>query len=350
MPDFPELYDDDDADADCYDEVICAGCGAEYDGEDCTCCPECGERNRDRSNQNYTTDVLAAARYNWSVAEQSLGSRVRMGFELEMTAPTARPSDVLRDPLNTAFDKLREEFPFASKYCITKSDGSIMGPNPAEMFTIPLTVEEHSRVLYRAFPDGRLAGRQLRMWSNSSCGMHIHIGIVKRNVPAFSFGKPVLNATSLAIGKLMVFMHDPRNESFWIDICGRGSTSYCHFRRARVTDYSRLTRGAGVRTINDRPHHIQPLQRYDVLNVTNGRTLEFRLPRPTARIPSILKNLELFESSLAWVKYQSASGHFRYEDYLQWLAAPNRRKTYTYLHQWLFKKKTNFGIVYRSYI
>lgn len=342
----PDYYDEE-AD-DCYDDVECSSCGHEYDSDEHSTCPECGSSQRDGAASTYSTNVLRAASFDWSIACRSNTDRIRMGYELEMTAPTARPSAAARDPLNQAFTKLRDEMPFANKYCITKSDASIQGPNPAELCTIPLTVSEHSRVLYRAFPEGRIGGNRLRMWSNSSCGMHIHIGLYTGQT---TMGRtPPRQASALSIGKLMVFINEPRNEMFWVDMCGRGANSYASFRRTHVTDYSRINKGTQHRTIHGRPHHIPNLQRYEALNLTNGTTMEFRLPRPTARIPSVLKNLELFESALRWVKDRAACDAFFYEDYLRWLAAPDRRKTYTYLHNWLFRKQTSLGTKYRSYI
>lgn len=337
----PDEYDDDDT---CDETVYCDDCGCEYDISEYDTCPECGHHDRDRGSENYSSNVIDHAEYNFAAAESvATAGRIRMGYELEMTAPNAKPSLVARDPLNTAFVKLRDEFPFARKYCITKSDGSIHGPNPAELCTIPMTVTEHSRVLYRAFPEGRIGGNSLRMWSNSSCGMHIHIGV-------FQGRSRKRQASMLTIGKLMVFINEPRNELFWVDMCGRGSNSYAHFRRAKVSDYGRLTRTARFQEMHGRVLSVPSLQRYEALNLTNGSTMEFRLPRPTARITSVLKNLELFESALAWVKDVGANDPFFYESFLRWLAKPERRKSYTYLHSWLAKKKSPVGNKYRSYL
>ncbi len=333
MPDNFDSYDDDVVDD---SEVQCSRCGCEYYAEEHGCCPECDHRERDGDISQYSTDVLTASGYSFAGAAEIPTPRLRMGFELESTCSTSRPSHVAKKPLNDAFATLRSEFPFARCYCITKSDASIRGPNPAEIVTIPLSVPEHARVLFKAFPDGRVGGRALQCWSNDSCGFHIHAPVY---APARMGSDPKRCISQLDVGRLLVFINEPRNQRFWIELCGRGPNTYAQFRRTHLTEYARL---------QQRRSPTPNFGKYDALNVTPGRTLELRLPRPTARIKSLLKNLELFESSIQWVRLRSLAAPFMWHEYLTWLAEPHNRKTYTYLHDWLSRRSSKYSAFYKA--
>ena len=339
-------YDDDVLDS---QDITCQSCGCEYeyapDEHDSDECPECGHTpNHSASDCNrYSTNVLAAASYDFrKAADEPTKGRLRMGWELECTSRYQSPTLLARDPLNTAFRGV--DIPFANMYCITKSDASIRGPNAAEIVSVPLSVPEHARVLFKAFPKGRVGGSSLQCWSNSSCGFHIHVGKGRM------VGQDRMS--SLTIGKMLLFVNDPFNEGFWDEMCGRSACSYARFKRRTITDYHAYTKGRlhSKRSANGREVMKEDFHKYDALNVSPTNTVEFRLPRPTARIKSLLKNLELYEASLRWADLCSCALPLHYTSFLFWLSEPDNRKTYTYLHDWLARRPSKFGKLYASYL
>ena len=146
---------------------------------------------------------------------------------------------------------------------ILKTDGSLADGKGAELVTLPYILEDH-RKLFRW--DNVLTSTLRRVAHSGSgttnCGIHVHV-----NRDAL---------TPLTIGKLLVFLNSPENDSLVTCIAQRSSGGMCErdARKNKVT---------AVKTANER---------YDILNIGNYKTIEFRMFRGNLRPERVLKNVE----------------------------------------------------------
>lgn len=274
------------------------------------------EARRIRGNRTNPVGFL-----QWNGTPRGLQNRPRMGFEFECDARSESRSSQFVDRLNKAFGMC--DLRHATGYLIAKPDGSVNGSYPIEYATVPCTVEEHRRVLDAAFPNGRFGDGQVRAWGNASAGMHVHLSR--------------LFVSALTIGKMGVFFHHFRNDTFWTEMCGRAANNYCKRSPTSVRDVA----GDG--------------DRYSAFNKCPTRTVEVRIFRPSSVITSICKNMELVESSAEFCRLSPICattaddpGPFGWQGYLRWLSAPPARKKYDHLHHWLLSKPGDAGEFYRA--
>jgi hypothetical protein len=154
--------------------------------------------------------------------------------------------------------------PFVKEFCIIKRDGSLkMG---MEIVSLPMSLDMHRTQWDAFFENVPKMGLKI----SPTCGMHVH---ASRE-----------NLSSLQIGKVLAFLHDPANIEFIKDIAGRvPPKKYANISdRRKITDWSRHS------------------NRYDGFNLTNGTTVEFRIFKGTLEKAKMLSNLEFCVALLAF--------------------------------------------------
>lgn len=109
----------------------------------------------------------------------------------------------------------------------------------------------------------------LRAWNTETCGFHVH---VSRD-----------GMSALQIARIVLFVNHKRNKLFIQKVAGRGSAKYCKYFDKEPKD------AIGVQYKNDD-------NRRQAVNLTNEKTIEFRIFRGTVNPKHILRNLEFCDA------------------------------------------------------
>jgi hypothetical protein len=109
----------------------------------------------------------------------------------------------------------------------------------------------------------------LRSWDTPTCGFHVH---VSRN-----------GMSALQIARIVLFVNHPHNKLFIQKVAGRGSAKYCRYFNKEPKD------AVGVHYKNDE-------NRRQAVNLTNEKTIEFRIFRGTVNPKHILRNIEFCDA------------------------------------------------------
>lgn len=175
-------------------------------------------------------------------------------------------------------------------YAICKNDGSIQG---FEVVTIPATLREHSARL-KKLCENRPSG--LHAWSDSSCGIHIHLS--KAPIPAST------------LVKMQYFVNNSWNKNFMIGLAGRESTRYAPYIDPGLFGFKQYYRGdRHSKRYGDlvklehyknkkleRPRRSFIVRnnetRYSAINLRKANTVEFRIFRSSLKYERIMGYLE----------------------------------------------------------
>ncbi len=323
-------YDHDGYGEDGYDEYgrDCNGSSRCENGDcdDADC--ECQSSNNDELLCS-STDVIDETGWHSKVG---LRRRVLIGFEFECRSRTT-PNEAI-NPTSGVINRAYKEHVNHSTTgdgAIAKEDGSLGDSWGLEIVTVPMTLVEQRRVLHAAFPSGRFGGGgngigdglgSVKAWSEPKCGMHVHVG---RS-----------SISSLTLGKMLCFMHDPKNVAFNVEIAGRLNTTYAAYREERA------------HVVQGHPKYVRDGKKYSALHVKDS-TVEFRIFRPSTQLAVLIKNLCY---AAAVRDYCTTAGieDLTWQKFLAWMAQPENRKTYVELHRWLQKREGTVGDCYRKHV
>jgi hypothetical protein len=240
----------------------CESCGERFHNDDyggdgccgnCDCCDDEEEHSEYYDSRIKECSCRTANNYP---AEENVPLKFGIEFEVESRSGM-RPA---------LLDRLDASLP--SRYAIYKSDGSLSDYEGVEIVTRPDSPAVHKRIWSSVLDDTL---RNLLGITNS-CGIHIHV----TRAPL----------SPLRIGRMLVFLNDPRNERLVRKIAGRYNGSYCELRNdKKLADGKR-----------------NGYSRYEGLNLTGSRTIEFRLFKSgeAATVNGFLKNIEFVEALLAF--------------------------------------------------
>lgn len=188
---------------------------------------------------------------------------VYFGVELEVNTRHQYEED---DKAAEVLELLGEDF------AECKHDGSV---DPGfEIVTAPATLDVH-RERWLRFLDASRDGGENNRPSNIStqrlnqCGMHVHIS----------------RPGDLHVGKMLVFMNDPKHQARIESIAGRSSNHWSQYQEKKIKDAI-----AGY------------FGRYEALNITNRDTVEVRIFRATTRASSFFRNLEFCHAMYYWTR------------------------------------------------
>jgi len=213
--------------------------------------------------RNYTNDTASGMKPEEDVA-------LKFGIELEVGTDRGYDTD---DCTQVMADALSDKDDFA-KYGIFKHDSSIECGG-FEVVTRPDSPAVHKRIWTKALNDPKVA-RHMSSWSNGFCGMHIHVS------------RAPLSA--LWIGRILVTVNSPEMSRLVGAVSGRKRSRYAVF------EDKRLTSGKS-----------QDGDRYEAVNTSGSRTIEFRIFRGTLDPGGFVRNIEFVEAVLAFTRPATTS-------------------------------------------
>jgi hypothetical protein len=192
---------------------------------------------------------------------------------------------------------------------ILKADGSLEDGQGAELVTLPYSLEDHRTMFgWHKILSADLQRVAMSGAGTTNCGIHIHV-----NREALS---------ALTVGKLLVFLNADENEGLVTTIAQRASNSMCE-RDAKKAKVSAVRSSETCR--------------YDILNVTNGGTIEFRLFRGNLRPERVLKNIEFCHALIRFCEQTSIKDAADRFLFLGWLE--KNAKNYPHLVAFLIEKR-----------
>lgn len=144
-----------------------------------------------------------------------------------------------------------------------------------EIVSAPADIIAHRK--YWAKLSGCKAYRYLRAWNTETCGFHVH---VSRS-----------SLTTLQIGRMLVFINHPKNKKFVHEVAGRSESRYTKYLPKELTDAAHPERVVS-------PDEQKPRDRARrvALNISNPKTVEFRIFRGTVNPRHIIRNVEFCDA------------------------------------------------------
>jgi hypothetical protein len=241
----------------------CESCGARHDNDDYAedgYCQNCwDDRDSDDDEEEEYHDPYAVKSYGNRSADykQSEGKGpLFYGIELEVEC---------KGNVHYSNEARRVYTSLGLDYVVLKRDGSLSDAG-FEIVTRPDSLDVHKRK-WSEFINS--ASTTLTSWTNGRCGMHIH---ASRSA-----------LTQLQLGKMLVWINHPNNESVVKTTAGRALKQWaCIEMGKKLTDGKKLS-----------PN------RYVALNVRD-ETVEIRIFRGTLKPESFYKNLEFYDALIAF--------------------------------------------------
>jgi hypothetical protein len=242
-------------------------------------CETCGNWTLKEFISNYECSICAVGSrtrirsYNSGAANSLVPEEdipLKFGIELEVGCDKGFYSDACTTTMADALSD-KEDF---SKYGVFKHDGSIQCGG-FEIVTRPDSPAVHKRIWSKALaiPEVR---QKMSSWTNTYCGMHIHVS------------RAPLSA--LWIGRILVTVNSPEMAELVTTVAGRGSVRYAQRMDKRLT--------SGKSRYGDR---------YEAVNTTGDKTIEFRIFRGTLDPRGFIRNIEFVEAVLAFTRPASVS-------------------------------------------
>lgn len=158
--------------------------------------------------------------------------------------------------------------PDGQKFMFFERDGSLS--NGFEMISQPLSLPRH-RELWSFLKD-RSTIRGLKSHNTTTCGLHVHVS-----------REPL---SALQIAKIVTFVNDPDNEELITAIA----------RRYGVSGYAKIknkTKIGDNKSSDDR---------YEAVNLTNRKTIEFRIFRGSLKYESVVSAIEFCNALVEFTK------------------------------------------------
>lgn len=153
-----------------------------------------------------------------------------------------------------------------------------------EIVTNPAGLDTHRKYWLQADLDG------LRSHDASvSCGLHVHMTRAA--------------ITPLTLGRMVAFANADANRTFMVTFCRRESREYAAFDPNRPVTYPyRVVEKDGKKVVVRR----QPVARYEVFNLQNEKTIEFRLPKGTTKLTTIIATVEFCNALIRFCETASS--------------------------------------------
>lgn len=298
-----DRYDDDCAGLgrNCLEETVCPLCAESYfrcEGCDNTChnddygddgyCESCSRDDENGPIHEYGYQPTAV--YHGDDGKPC--SRLDYGglfFGVELEVEVSSRYD--------RTEKAEEAKDLLGDWCYLKHDGSL--DDGFEIVSHPGTFRHH-QTAWNAFFADRPKG--LKSFDTTTCGLHIHVS-----------RRPL---TSLQISKIVCFACSEANAEFVKRVAGRGPNSFCKVQKKKLGT----------------AHQDGSYDRYQAVNVSPSKTIEFRLFKGTLKRESFLRAIEFAH---ALVTYTAPAGRSMREslDHKAFIRfVSENRKTYPNLH------------------
>lgn len=243
--------------------LTCECCGTRYviaDGHDEDFCSEHCYRQQTRLwKMGYHTDVLQVKGWGDS-AFFVQGKKVHMGIELECMAHGDKSSIRALNKFGRSDD---------NNYCIPTADGSLDDYKGVEYVFKPSDFKGYERYLthFIGACGDYLEEDATESDDGNTYGLHIHVS----------------NHFMRQLDKAKIALFVNNHSDFFADIGGRNCSGYC-----RKQEYGKIT-SRKVTTENYSLHR----ERYNMVNLCNEKTIEFRFPKSIVSKEHILANMQL---------------------------------------------------------
>ena len=223
-----------------------------------------------------------------------------MGVELEVEV---KDGDI-DDHVTALNDKLNDGE--VGKRVYFEADGSLT--HGFEIITNPMGLDSH-RELWSALQDLDLISG-MRSHNTSTCGLHVH---VSRN-----------NMHTMQINKMNVFLNHPDNQALVKAIARRYDVNYARIAQKRLSTA-----------------HKYDVERRDALNITNDRTVEFRIFKGTLKYDTLIAAIEFANAVVNFTMPASPAGFdLSTQRFIDFIDSPAQRSDTKYLRANL--KRNNF--------
>jgi len=233
-------------------------------------------------------------------------TKIYMGLELEMEVGDGCDREAKAEELFEAIGVTPE----GHNYCFLEDDGSLS--HGFEMVTGYTGLDVHAKQL--EFFKHRWA--DVKSHDTKTCGLHVHI--CKKGMSMFH------------AAKLILFMHDSRNQRLFRTIARRDGNRYSQVKN-KTADYAWLKHGKrnGMQRLNE--------DRYESVNFQPERTIEFRLFKGTLRYETIMSCLEF--TYMAWFfSRDTGQQDLTTDNFLKFISQPDNRKDTINLRSFLRSK------------
>jgi hypothetical protein len=191
----------------------------------------------------------------------------RRAFGVELELQVTSSSHALDNMAGRVHDLLNPSGA-VGEYCFFERDGSI--GHGFEIVTQPTGLDIH-RDKFALFLNNEEAKKGMRSHEGGSCGLHVHVG------------KQYL--TQAQIYRVQSFLNDVRNEGMIRMIARRYGAGFCAVK-PNLAKFS--------------PYGKQSGDRYEMLNIQNDQTIEFRIFRGSLRYESVMAALEFSNALLTF--------------------------------------------------
>jgi len=288
------------------DQDYCSSCAGDIIGY-CDNCDSETIRHNGCENEDCYEDEEEDGRYikNYGYKPEQLflkceneTTNLFYGLEIETAIRTKNPQNYHR--LEIAEKTLNL---FSDREVILKEDASIS--NGFEIVSNTATFQYHKTKLWDNFFGSDIRD-YLKSFHDKTTGLHIH---ASRNF-----------YTKSDIGKIVVFLNLPYNVKFITKLAGRNYNSYCkHNPDKKVTDYDK----------DD--------NRTDALNLTNRKTIEFRIFKGNLAENSVFRYLEFVDCLSHFVKEITLqTNNLKFWHFVKYVyEKPGNKKRYNNLYTWL---------------
>ena len=202
--------------------------------------PIIGRYHSSKDRQSPIVDEWSTLKHRW------------FGVELEVEAD---PNNVTADNKAAFLHDLINDGE-RGKRVFFESDGSIN--YGFEIISQPMSLPAH-RELW-SWLRNKDAIRYLKSHQTRTCGLHVH---VNRD-----------NLSQLQIAKIVTFVNDPGNEELIRSVARRYGEGYCKIKEKKMEDAHQST------------------DRYEAVNITGRRTIEFRIFKGSLKYESVIAAIE----------------------------------------------------------
>lgn len=224
------------------------------------------ENCEDRHDEQYNTQILSYHSFNnWTLQlakNENKIPKITMGFELEVDNYCSSESSEILNFITSNIPVVLER------------DGSVS--SGFEIISHPLSwkyIKENEKQFKKVFD--YLIGKNYKSHDTNSCGLHIHVNRPSEEV----------------INRILFIMETYKNELIKFSRRTSGNiSSWCQFLSDYTGEHEKMK---GLEFLKDIKEKSGNNTRYMALNLTNSKTIEFRIFRGTLKFTTFMASLEL---------------------------------------------------------
>lgn len=218
-----------------------------------------------------------------------------MGVELEVEVKDGN----IDDHVETLNAKLNDGE--VGKRVYFEADGSLT--HGFEIITNPMGLDGHYE-LWSALQDRDLT-RGMRSHDTSTCGLHVHVS--RKNMH------------TMQLNKMNVFLNHPDNQELIKAVARRYDVNYARIAQKKLSNA-----------------HKYDYERRDALNITNDRTVEFRIFKGTLVHDTLLSAIEFANAVVNFTMPASSAGfHLSTQRFIDFIDSPSQRSETKHLRKHL---------------